>query len=295
MIENTDGDIGRILKERREQLGFTLQEAEEETRIRKIYLESLENNRFSELPGQAYVTGFIRVYARYLGLKSNSLLSLLSDLQSDETKPLETLQAVKRQPDLRVKSSPGGDWRKFFLVFILVLVLGGLLYLLPAIFSSDEPVKHSTTKGTETEENSVETDNSQTELEEPPSGPEKTQFIKTAQNIPDESGDVAAERVSVPSRADAIQQDPGNRILPAIPYDGASLRMLALADSSLIIKVDASKPDQYKLYDGLDLTWKIKQRVNVEFSASDVARFWLNGQEIDVAGYESFELQAAAE
>jgi hypothetical protein len=68
-----------------------------------------------------------------------------------------------------------------------------------------------------------------------------------------------------------------------------------LADSSLIIKVDTRKPQQYKLYDGLDLTWKIKQGVKVEFAASDVARFWLNGQEIELAGYKSFALQPAGE
>jgi hypothetical protein len=70
--------------------------------------------------------------------------------------------------------------------------------------------------------------------------------------------------------------------------------MLALADSSLIIKVDG-RPDQCKLYDGLDLTWQIRQRVNVECTASEVARFWLNGQEIDIVGYESFALQPAVE
>ena len=71
--------------------------------------------------------------------------------------------------------------------------------------------------------------------------------------------------------------------------------MLALADGSLIIKVDAGKPQQYELHDGLDLTWKVKQEVHVEFAVSDVARFWLNGQEIDVAGHKSFALKPAAE
>ena len=41
MMENPDGNIGRILKQRREELGRTLQNAEQETRIRKTYLESL--------------------------------------------------------------------------------------------------------------------------------------------------------------------------------------------------------------------------------------------------------------
>jgi len=71
--------------------------------------------------------------------------------------------------------------------------------------------------------------------------------------------------------------------------------MLALADGSLIIKVDTRKPDQYDLHDGLDLTWKIKERVSVEFATSDVARFWLDGQEIDISGSKVFELQPIGE
>jgi len=282
MMENTDASIGRILKERREQLGYTLQAAEEATRIRKTYLDSLENNRFSELPGQAYVTGFIRIYARYLGLKSNPLLALLNDLQSVATKPEETIQTARPLPDLRAGSSSGGDWRKFFLIFILILVLGCLLYFMPVMFSGDEQTNHNTTKITESVGSRVEPGKTQAELAESQAEAEEPQAN-------------AAAQAPVPPRVVAKQQSPDNRALPVIPYNGASLRMLALADSSLIIKVDGREADQYKLYDGLDLTWQIKQKVNVEFDASDVARFWLNGQEIDITGYESFELNPAVE
>ena len=281
-MENTDASIGRILKERREELGYTLQAAEEATRIRKTYLDSLENNRFSELPGQAYVTGFIRIYARYLGLKSNPLLALLNDLQSVATKPEETIQTARPLPDLRAGSSSGGDWRKFFLIFILILVLGCLVYFMPVMFSGDEQTNHNTTKITESVGSRVEPGKTQAELAESQAEAEEPQAN-------------AAAQAPVPPRVVAKQQTPDNRALPVIPYNGASLRMLALADSSLIIKVDGREADQYKLYDGLDLTWQIKQKVNVEFDASDVARFWLNGQEIDITGYESFELNPAVE
>lgn len=281
-MENTDASIGRILKERREELGYTLQAAEEATRIRKTYLDSLENNRFSELPGQAYVTGFIRIYARYLGLKSNPLLALLNDLQSVATKPEETIQTARPLPDLRAGSSSGGDWRKFFLIFILILVLGCLVYFMPVMFSGDEQTNHNTTKITESVGSRVEPGKTQAELAESQAEAEEPQAD-------------AAAQAPVPPRVVAKQQTPDNRALPVIPYNGALLRMLALADSSLIIKVDGREADQYKLYDGLDLTWQIKQKVNVEFDASDVARFWLNGQEIDITGYESFELNPAVE
>ncbi len=287
-MESKDGNIGRLLKERREELGYTLQEAEQETRIRKTYLESLENNRFSELPGQAYVTGFIRVYARYLGLKSNPLLTLLSDLQSAEIKPQETLQKVVPRTVLRTRPSSGGDWRNFFLVFILVLVIGGILYFLPAMFPGDEQTNESATKVTEPEREQVAPGKSQFE-------PEKTQTQAVDQGKPDESENVVPAQAAAQTSIIAKQQNLDRGILPVIPDSGASLRMLALADSSLIIKVDARKPQQYDLYDGLDLTWKVKERVSVEFAASDVARFWLDGREIDIAGLDIFELQPAGE
>jgi cytoskeleton protein RodZ len=61
-------DIGRGLREERERLGLSLRQAEADTRIRARYLAALEDEQFDELPGEAYVRGFLRSYAAYLGL-----------------------------------------------------------------------------------------------------------------------------------------------------------------------------------------------------------------------------------
>jgi hypothetical protein len=208
---------------------------------------------------------------------------------------VETKPATLSKPDLGARHSADGDWRKFCLVFILVLVLGGLAYFLAANFSSNETVNESATEATATGGTLAKSAKPQAELEQSPAVPEKPQTTATGQAQSDESEAQLPAQVSAPPDASAAQQDQDHRNLPAIPSSGASLRMLALGDSSLIIKVDTRKPQQYNLYDGLDLTWKIKQRVNVEFAASDVARFWLNGEEIDIAGDESFTLQLAGE
>lgn len=70
--------------------------------------------------------------------------------------------------------------------------------------------------------------------------------------------------------------------------------MLALAESSLIIYLDDRTPHEYRLHDGLDLTWKIKQKVRIELAGTGVARFWLDGQELELGGLDSFQLQVAA-
>jgi hypothetical protein len=180
-------------------------------------------------------------------------------------------------------------------LFILLLVLGCLAYFLATIFSGDEQVDESAIKASEAAETLAESRKPQAALEKLPPVPEKSQTAAPGQAQSDKSEDQRSAQVSSPSVPKKEQHEQGQRDLPTIPHNGASLRMLALADSSLIIKVDERKPHQYKLYDGLDLTWKIKQRVNVEFSTSDVARFWLNGQEIDITGDKSFTLQPAGE
>jgi cytoskeletal protein RodZ len=45
------------------------------TRIGKNYLSAIENNSFDKLPNPAYVKGFLRVYARYLGIDADKVVS----------------------------------------------------------------------------------------------------------------------------------------------------------------------------------------------------------------------------
>jgi hypothetical protein len=74
-MEPHPNHIGSSLRAERERLGLSLKEAESETRIRARYLEALEEERFDDLPGEAYVRGFLRSYAAYLGLDGAQYLA----------------------------------------------------------------------------------------------------------------------------------------------------------------------------------------------------------------------------
>jgi len=67
-------EIGRRLREARVARGITLQEVEEETRIRKKYIEALESGRTVLIPGEVYVKGFLRTYGNFLGLDGEALV-----------------------------------------------------------------------------------------------------------------------------------------------------------------------------------------------------------------------------
>jgi cytoskeleton protein RodZ len=67
-------DIGASLREAREKRGLALADVQKELRIRERYLNALETERWELLPGEAYVKGFLRTYAEFLGLNSSLYL-----------------------------------------------------------------------------------------------------------------------------------------------------------------------------------------------------------------------------
>ncbi|HLW61663.1 MAG TPA: RodZ domain-containing protein [bacterium] len=66
--------IGERLRSARQALGLSLEEIESVTRIRCAFLDALEREAFGDLPGPAYVRGFLRSYADYLGIPAEELL-----------------------------------------------------------------------------------------------------------------------------------------------------------------------------------------------------------------------------
>lgn len=67
--------IGDTLRAARRQQRRTLSDAAAETRVRETYLAALEEEEFSALGGDVYVKGFLRSYARYLGLDPDPLVA----------------------------------------------------------------------------------------------------------------------------------------------------------------------------------------------------------------------------
>lgn len=68
MSEQNSRSLGDWLRQRREELGISLEQAETDTRIRSRYLEALESESFDALPDPIVGRGFLRNYAAYLGL-----------------------------------------------------------------------------------------------------------------------------------------------------------------------------------------------------------------------------------
>ena len=67
-------EIGATLREARVRKRLTLQQVEDDTKIRVKYLQAMENEEFDALPGATYAKGFLRGYSTYLGLDPEIIL-----------------------------------------------------------------------------------------------------------------------------------------------------------------------------------------------------------------------------
>jgi cytoskeletal protein RodZ len=78
-------EFGKTLKQRREEKDYSLEYVQEETKIRKYYLEALENENFSVLPPRVYATGFVKKYARFLELNEKEMVEEFINLAYGNT------------------------------------------------------------------------------------------------------------------------------------------------------------------------------------------------------------------
>ncbi len=71
--------LGKSLREAREARGLTLEDVEKATRIRARYLEALEAGQFEALPSAVQARGFLRNYARHVGLDPSETMTRLEE------------------------------------------------------------------------------------------------------------------------------------------------------------------------------------------------------------------------
>ena len=73
--------VGEMLRRNREQQGLDLRQVAEMLRIRLPYLRAIEDSLIDQLPGSAYALGFVKAYAEFLGLNSESVVEHFKEEQ----------------------------------------------------------------------------------------------------------------------------------------------------------------------------------------------------------------------
>ena len=119
--------IGKKLRDARQEKGYTLDDLQQLTKIQKRYLIAIEDEKFDELPGDFYVRAFIKQYANTVGLDGNELLTEFNE-QLPKAKTEEysdhISQAVETRANRRKTVSQGvSKVRQYMPTIIIACVI----------------------------------------------------------------------------------------------------------------------------------------------------------------------------
>ena len=129
-------DIGNFLRERREARGISLIEAEKDLKIRKKYLQALEEGNLDVIPGKTYIIGYLRNYSKYLGIDEENIKQIIQTYDNLEKKKTGLEEIKKENIYLKTKNRSMFEKKRFFFPikyvylasFVLIIFIG--LFLL---------------------------------------------------------------------------------------------------------------------------------------------------------------------
>lgn len=129
-------DIGNFLRERREARGISLIEAEKDLKIRKKYLQALEEGNLDVIPGKTYIIGYLRNYSKYLGIDEENINQIIQTFNNLEKKKTGLEETKKDKIYLKARDRSIFEKKRFFFPikyvyltsFVLIIFIG--LFLL---------------------------------------------------------------------------------------------------------------------------------------------------------------------
>ena len=92
------GSFGERMRREREKRGITLDSISQTTKIGTHILEALEKEEFGKLPGGIFNKGFVRSYARFLGMNEEQVLKEFTEVAGDPEQPLPDPPAPRLDP-----------------------------------------------------------------------------------------------------------------------------------------------------------------------------------------------------
>lgn len=76
--------LGEKLRQAREERGLSISAVAEQTRISALYLECIENNDYRQLPGGIFNKGFVKSFAKFVGVDEQEALQDYARLMSEQ-------------------------------------------------------------------------------------------------------------------------------------------------------------------------------------------------------------------
>lgn len=119
--------FGDWLRRQREMREISLRDIADRTKISLRYLEAMEDNRFDLLPAPIFAKGFLREYARYVGLSPDEVVNHYLSVQQPGANEEEAKKDATLAGQRPHRPKPVRNWTYGLFLALAVLVLIGLV------------------------------------------------------------------------------------------------------------------------------------------------------------------------
>lgn len=135
--------LGEKLRQAREERGITISEVAEQTRISALYLGCIENDDYRTLPGGIFNKGFIKSFAKYVGVDEQEALQDYARLVADQSNEIVDEPKTYRPQVLTDDRNSSNLPTIIVAVLILILMTWGILTLVNYI--QNQPAQSTNT------------------------------------------------------------------------------------------------------------------------------------------------------
>jgi len=136
-------DIGNFLKERREAKGISLIEVEKDLKIRKKYLQALEEGNIDAIPGKTYLVGYLRNYSRYLGVDEENINQIIQTYHDLEKKTDDLEKTKEKNIYLKTKDRSLFEKKRVFFPVKYVYLTSFVLIIFIGLFILSRSLKEA--------------------------------------------------------------------------------------------------------------------------------------------------------
>jgi cytoskeletal protein RodZ len=284
--------VGEFFRQVRETKGLTVDEVASKTRIRSDFVKALEEGNFAKLPDQVFARGFVRSYARSLGLdEEDAIHRFVQSAGAFYEKQGERERLRQRQVEEERRRRAN---RKAVGIAIAIAIIT-LIFLLSREQSSTlvrrstadqtPPIKKTLPFTKEGRDGALKTDG---DLPPPISPVGKSSEAPSGKAVPEKPATVSVAKAPIsvePAAVSPISSMGADGPLAGLSVDGPTgsdgplvLDLEATELSWVVVQVDAGSPQEALLRPGEKAQWKAQDQFSVTLGNAGGVKAELNGK-----------------
>ena len=270
--------LGEYLKQARKKKRLSLEQITSQTRIQEHHLQALESEDFANLPAKVFAKGFVRSYAKALGLDEEEAIQCF--LETSGTF-YEQHQPEQPQPHVQVKLEAAHrqsmNWN-LVVVVLVVIAAGAVWYGLPK--QEDTPIDLSEPEIS----SSVETTQEPIPpLSDPQESIAPATPVDPAPTPPSSPISVPALPAPNPIKTPPIEPIPptSSPAPPAVEITADASHTLEIEATQLtwvVVQSDKQAPNEALLQPGQRKTWKANKQFLLTLGNAAGVAIRLNGE-----------------